>query len=36
MKEIIMLYNKENSNMHKAKIDLSKAFDEINHKGYKM
>ena len=31
MKEIIMQYNKENSNVHCAMIDLSKAFDEINH-----
>ena len=31
MKEIIMQYNKENSNIHCAMIDLAKAFDEINH-----
>ena len=26
-----MQYNKENNNIHCATIDLSKAFDEINH-----
>ena len=31
MKKIIMQYNKENSDIHCAMIDLSKAFDEINH-----
>ena len=31
MKEIIMQYNKENTNVHCAMIDLSKAFDDINH-----
>ena len=30
LKEIIMQYNKKNSNIHCAMIDLSKAFDEIN------
>ena len=31
MKEIIMQYNKENSNIDYAMIDFSNAFDEINH-----
>ena len=31
MKKIIMQYNKENSDILCAMIDLSKAFDEINH-----
>ena len=31
MKEIIMQYNKGNSNIHCGMIYLSKAFDEINH-----
>ena len=31
MEEIIIQYNKQNSNIHCAMIDLSKAFDEINH-----
>ena len=31
MKEIIMQYNKKNSNVHCAMIDLSKAYEEKNH-----
>ena len=30
MKEIIMQYNKESSNIHCVMINISKAFDEIN------
>ena len=30
MKQMIMQYNKDNSNIHWAMIDLSKPFDEIN------
>ena len=31
MKEIIMQYNKDNSNIHRTMINLSRAFDQINH-----
>ena len=31
MKEIIMEYNEEKSNVHCSMIDLSYAFDEINN-----
>ena len=32
LKEVILNYNKQNSNVHCAFVDLSKAFDNINHK----